>query len=455
MTIWTPELSTDIKSKYEAIAQAIGDDVATGKLLPGQKLPTQRELSKRLAVTVGTVGRAYALAEQRGLVSLEIGRGSFVRSFENRVSKTGDRNDIIDLGLNLPPVSERRDLLARTLAQIANSRDIASLFGNAPVESFEQHRVAAANWITDRLPCSPDEVLICSGTQNALICSLATLCKPGSAVLVEEVTFPGMIAAAKLLHLKLVPVRMDDRGIIPTELDRAVKSAKVLYCIPTNQNPTTATMPNNRRREIAQIAANRNLTIIEDDVYGKLIEHAPAPLASIAPERTFLISSLAKTLSVGLRLAFVRVPDPFRESMMINMRASNFFPAPLLSEVATKWIHDGTAKELLTGQLQAARRRQQIAREHFDSHLILGEPAGHHLWLKLPDAWSSETLERAANENGVNVYAAASFAVAETPIPNAIRIALGAARNDSELRIGLSVIARLLKERTDAEVTRY
>ncbi len=401
------------------------------------------------------MGRAYALAEKRGLISLEIGRGSFVRSFEDRVDDNGDRQHVIDLGLNLPPVTEQHELLARTLAQIANSRDIVSLFGSAPIDSFEQHRVAAAKWLNDRVACSAAEVLICTGTQNALISSLATLCQPGDAVLVEALTFPGMIAAAKLLQLVLVPVRMDERGIIPSELERAASNAKVLYCIPTNQNPTTATMPTSRRRKIAKIAAIRNLCVIEDDVYGKLIEAAPAPIASIAPDRTFLISSLAKTLSVGLRLAFVRVPDNYREAMMMNMRASNFFPAPLPCEIATRWIHDGTANKLLAELLQTARRRQEIAREFFDSERFQGDPVGNHLWLKLPDAWSGETLERAAKENGVNVYSAASFTVPNIPVPNAIRIALGAARNESELRIGLNVLARLLNERTTTPVARY
>ena len=83
----------DYKNKYEAIAGAIGDDVADGTLKPGQKLPTQRDLAKRLSVTIGTVGRAYALAEKRGLISLEIGRGSFVRSFESRSNELVSGNE--------------------------------------------------------------------------------------------------------------------------------------------------------------------------------------------------------------------------------------------------------------------------------------------------------------------------------------------------------------------------
>lgn len=455
MTFWNPKLSNEIKSKYEAIATAIGDDVACGALKPGQKLPTQRDLAKRLSVTIGTIGRAYALAEKRGLISLEVGRGSFVRSFESRSNELGRHREIIDLGLNLPPVTEHGDLLGRTLAQIANSRDVVNLLGNAPVESFEQHRMAAVAWLADRVPCTLENTLICSGTQNALVSTLGSLAQPGDSIMVESLTFPGMIAAAQMLHLKLVPVKMDEQGVIPDDLVRAAKSSRVLYCIPTNQNPTTATMSRARRKEIAQIAESSDIHIIEDDVYGKLIEGAPPAIASFAPERTVFISSLAKTLSVGLRLAYLRTPTDLRRSILTQLRASNFFPSPLLCEIASRWINDQTALKLMQEQRQMANRRQEIAREILPFDLVQGDPRGNHLWLNLPTAWSTETLERAAQENGVHIYSASPFVGRDQQPPNAIRIALGAARNESELRIGLNVIARLLVKGTERTATRY
>ena len=450
--MWRPRQLNSDKSRYAAIADAISEDVANGTLTPGQKLPTQRSLAKYLDVTVGTIGRAYALAEKRGLISLEVGRGSFIRSFESRTNELGDRQGVIDLGLNLPPITQHRDLLSRTLAQISNSRDIATLFGNAPVESFEQHRKAAANWLSDRIECSEKSVLICSGTQNALVSSLATLTKPGDSVLVEEQTFPGMIAAAKFLKLKLIPVSIDDHGIVPADFERASKKAKVLYCTPTNHNPTTVTMTKSRRREIARIAIKRNLYIIEDDVYGKLIPNSPAPIASLAPNNTILVSSTSKTLSVGLRLAFVCVPADLRQCLIDRMRATNFFPSPLLCEIVTSWINDGVALRLLSELQDTASQRQKIAKEIISEKLIHGNPQGNHLWLSLPPAWTPKTLERAASENNVNLYSADFFVPSGAKIPNAVRIALGAARNESELSVGLKVIARLLADESERPV---
>ena len=205
-------------------------------------------------------------------------------------------------------------------------------------------------------------------------------------------------------------------------------------------------MTNTRRRAIAKVAASRNMTIVEDDVYGLLIEDAPKPICHFLPEQTVLVSSLAKTLSVGIRLAFVRVPARFRDTMIDKLRASSFFPAPLLCEVVTNWIADGTADSLLQEQRDVGSRRRKIATDVFGKQAITFETSGNHLWMDLPDAWSAETLQRAAKENGVNVFTAASFAVPGSKVPNSIRIALGAARNDSELKIGLNVIARLLAQ---------
>ena len=454
MTIWTPKLPDGNQNKYEAIANALGEDIASGNLKPGEKLPTQRDLAKRLAVTIGTVGRAYALAEKRGWISPEVGRGSFVRIFQLSADGNGD-SSVIDLGLNLPPATRHPDLYAQTLSQISRSTSIRTLFGSSPVESFLRHRCAAAKWLSDRIPCSSDDVLICSGTQNALVATLATVTRPGDSVLVEELTFPGMIAAAKLLHLKLVPVAMDNEGIVPAELARAAKKAGVLYCVPTNQNPTTATMSLNRRQEIVRVSAQKKLLVIEDDVYGKLVENAPAPIASLLPDQSILICSLAKTMSVGLRIAFVRVPVTHRELMITNLRASNFFPPPLMSEIATNWIDDGTANRLLLELRETARRRQQIAREVFGQLIAGSEPVGNHIWINLPKNWTAEMLARAASENGVSLYTADTFAVDESRKHNAVRLALGSARDEAELRGGLNVVARLLADEAEQISVKY
>ncbi len=445
MTMWIPNLaqSTGV-SKYEAIADAIAADIANGKLQPGQRLPTQRGLAAELKVTIGTVGRAYALAEQKGLVQLEVGRGSFVRRDDVETDFHAGRRTI-DLGLNLPPTLESSKRLAKTIAQMSHHKSISELFNAMPVELLKRHRETAARWLSQRIECHEKNVLFCSGTQNALITLLGMMTQSGDTVLVESTTFPGIMAAAKFLDLNLEALPMDKKGLIPSELDNKLRSGigQVLYTVPTNHNPTSITMPQSRRNAIAKIMKRHQVPVIEDDVYGLLVDDAPPPLAALLPERGFLVSSLSKSIAVGLRLALIRYPVEYGSLLVEGLRATSFFPPPMAVEIACKWIDDGTAAFFVQQRKSTSSRRQKIAREILGESAILGDPAGNHVWLELPDGWTAPALQRAARENGVIVYPGSSFCNS-TQAPNAIRISLGAARNDHELKIGLSVIARLL-----------
>jgi len=445
--MWAPNLTGDVKSKYRAIASAIADDVASGALQPGQRLPTQRALSKQLSVTIGTVGRAYALAEKRGLISLEVGRGSFVRSIHSTCGSTVEQSPIIDFGLNLPPATENPELFSQVLADLSHSRNLRNLFGHAPIQGFESHRVAAASWLASRLPCSADDILIANGTQNALVATLSALVGPGGSVMVEELTFPGMIEAARLLNIQLVGIPMDKGGIRVDELDRLCKTSRVLYLTPVNQNPTTTTLSITRRKKLVRVAQTRSITIIEDDAYGKLLDKTPVSIASLAPENTVMISSLSKTLAVGLRIAFMYVPDSIRDKVSSRLRAAQFFPCPLSCEIASHWINSPVAEQLVVEMRDVSTHRQKIAHELLGD-FILGQPAGHHVWLELPEPWTGDTFQRAAKEAGVLLYSGSDFAVEPDVSLQRVRIGLGRAANEIALREGLGKLKRLLQEQS-------
>ena len=124
MTIWTPNLPDEISVKYRAIADALEKDIAEGKLVAGDRLPTQRELSRHLSVTIGTVGRAYSLAEMRGLISAEVGRGSFVLGARERgPSDHFEDTTAIDFGLNRPAPIPDGKYLAQSISRLARNKD--------------------------------------------------------------------------------------------------------------------------------------------------------------------------------------------------------------------------------------------------------------------------------------------------------------------------------------------
>lgn len=443
--MWLPTLSESYSTKYEQIVHALEQDIAAGRLKPGDRLPPQRKLAKALAMTTGTIGRAYSLAEKRGLVKSEVGRGAFVMSPSERSSSPAAASGlVIDLGLNLPPEIHDAEVYERTLLELSRRRNLTELFGAVPVESFEHHRIAAARWLSPRIACGPDDVVICTGTQNALVSSLTTLTQPGDSILVESLTFPGILTAARLLRLNLIPVAMDNSGLIPEDARRSAEKARAIYINPTNHNPTSSVLNLARRRALADVARKTGLWIIEDDAYGHFFEQASVSVASLAPERSILIASLSKTMSVGLRLAFLYAPANVREKIVSALQATSFFPSPLAIEIASRWVEDGTAQAFIQKRMEIAKRRQAIASEIFEPDWIAGTPGLNHLWLRIPDAWTTSSLGRAAMEAGVVVFSSEVFAANEDCVENSVRIALGAARTDEELKVGLSKIHRLL-----------
>ena len=139
--------------------------------------------------------------------------------------------------------------------------------------------------------------------------ALATLTSPGDAVLCESVTYSGMRSLANHLHVRAHPVAMDGEGLLPDALEDAVheSGARVLYCVPSGQNPTACVMSKKRRREVVRVAARLDLLIVEDDAYGFLFE-AAVPLCAALPERTFYLTSLSKSVAPGLRIGLLRTP---------------------------------------------------------------------------------------------------------------------------------------------------
>ena len=455
MTIWTPKLDDTVPTRYEQIAHAIERDIASGLLKPGTKLPTQRALAKQLNVTVATCGRGYALAAARGLTTLEVGRGSFV-AFPAEVpggEPTPTAGLVTDLGINLPPRIHERDIYSKVLQLLSVTRNVSDLFSALPVETYRRNRDAAAQWVDSRLACKPEDIIICTGMQSALISGLSVITKPGDNILVESHTFPGILTVARMLQLNPISVDMDQRGIVVDDFAAKLKKTKVAYLNPTNQNPTTSVLPVSRRKSIGNLIKKHDAWLIEDDTYGHFFESTP-PISRFAPDRCLYVSSLSKVMSVGLRLAFMRVPAMIHSEVLERFRATSFFPSPLSVEIATRWIEDGTAKQLVNQLQEIASQRQQIAFEILESPLIHGKPKINHIWMEVPSPWTADSLIRAARENGVLLSPASLFSPHGIS-SNSIRIALGAARNDEELKAALKKIVRLIKSPESRTSARY
>ena len=453
MTSWVPDLRRHEGPRYMAIAEALASDAASGRLRPGTRLPTHRELADRLGVTVGTVTRGYAEAARRGLVSGEVGRGSFLRGPAPPfvAAPEAGAGELIDLAVNHPPPAaerERQPELARTLDRLSRRRDLGTLLAYPPEGGAPEHRAAGAAWLQRvGLAAGGEQVLVSSGSQHGMTAVFAGVLRPGDLVVTEALTYSGMKSLAGLLHLRLSGLAIDARGLRPDAFEAACRggNVKALYCIPTLHNPTTRSMPEERRREIATIARAHGVLLVEDDIYSPLLESAPRPLSTYAPELSVYLTGTAKALAPGLRVGFILAPRPLLPRIAAAIRTTTWMAAPLMAEIAAAWIEDGTAERILRSRRREIAARHQLAAALLRGQRLESHPAAYHAWLSLPEPWRSQAFVDAARRRGVAVTPAAAFQVGRSPAPDAVRVCIGAARDREQLEAALRVLASLLE----------
>jgi DNA-binding transcriptional MocR family regulator len=445
--MWRPRIERKSGPLYQSLAAAIAHDVQVGKLKGGDRLPPHRELADTLGVTVTTVTRGYAEAERRGLVRGEVGRGTFVNppAFTSIAAAASESS--IDLATNalLPHVHAAG--LTESLALLVTRSTPEFLFNYQPHGGRPEHRTLAAVWLgRQQVPATATNTILTCGAQHAMTVALATLTTPGDAVLCESVTYTGMRSLANHLHVRAHPVAMDGEGLLPDALeDAALESgARVLYCVPSGQNPTARVMSKKRRLEIVRVATRLDLMIVEDDAYGFLFDGA-VPLCAAAPERTFYLTSLSKSVAPGLRIGLLRTPPGWTERVVGAVFATTVMVTPLDAAAACAWLDDGTAARVMAWKRDEARARQHLARQILGD-AITGSAESQHAWLQVNTAWQSDDFAREARQRGVMVSPARDFAVARHDVPNAVRLALGAPPDRDTLKKGLSTLAAILDE---------
>jgi DNA-binding transcriptional MocR family regulator len=445
MTIEPQQLFASHQPRYLAIAEAIAAEIEDGRMAPGNRLPPQRDLAYRLGVTVGTVSRAYRVLARRRLVGGHVGRGTFVSARTAMPAADGD--GVIELVRNVPPLPPPEDLVRETFLALAEAPAPESLFAYAVGAGAAPVREAAAAW-TRRvgLEASAEQVCIFGGAQQAL--AAACLAFGGSGALVEALTYPGLLNAAQATRTALFPVALDGEGLSAADLDRAAvaSGARLLVLVPTLQNPGNTVMSLERRAAIAEVARRRDFTIVEDDVYGFVIEERPPPIASLAPERTIYLSGVSKWLAPGLRVAWAVAPAALRARLLSTLYAMSLCRPPLTAEIAQRWLESGAAVRLLAAQRRETRARQALAAERLSGFRLAAHPASFHVLMHLPEPWTAEAFASAARGRGVGVVPAAAFAAAPAAAPRTVRVSLTEARDRATLDRALAILAELAGE---------
>ena len=452
MTIWPPNKADLARPAYRSLARRLVEAIEAGILQPGVRLPTHRALAEDLDLSVQTVSRAYEELRRMGLISGEVGRGSFVRASRSEPRLPWQRlaglDDAVDCSMLVPVTGEMQATrMAEVLTAIARDLPAEALFSFRPRATLEGHCAEARRWLaTCGLDVDESRIVPTNGSTAAMTLALQTASSHGGLIVTEELGHHTLKSLTGILGLRLKGLAVDGQGVLPEAFDQACRAHDVaaLYVMPSGLAPNCAMMGPERRRALVGIAARHGVSIIENDAWGPLAADRPAPLAALAPDRVFYFTGLTKCLLPGLRVGWLVVPEASVASARTRHLVTNWMATPLMAEIASRWIADGTARALLRWQRRQLEARNRIVAERLQGLDFRANPSGMHVWLSLPAAWDEDAFVAHARHEGVAVAAGANFAIGHGLHPRGVRICIGAG-SETDIARGAGTIARLAR----------
>jgi DNA-binding transcriptional MocR family regulator len=440
---------------YRKIAAQIAEDVASGRLQPGDRLPPQRRFAYERGIAPSTAGRVYADLVRRGIATGEVGRGTFVRAEAPQLKPAlaEPPSARIDMETNYPVLPEQHRLLAPALAVLASRPDAlnasmcaTNVQGSAPVRAATATALASQSWDP-----APESLLFAGNGRQALAAAFSALAPVGERIGFEALTYPVARAIAARLGIDAVPLAMDADGLRPDAVERAHQAAplRAIYLQPTLQNPLGTTMPAQRRADLAELLKRLQGPIaVEDRVYAFLEKTAPPPLAAFAPDHVVVVDSLSKRISPGLTLGFLCAPEQLVARLAKALISGAWMAQGFSMDIGVRWLSDGTVTALEAAKRADALMRQSIAMETLKGLNIRANPAAYHLLLDLPAPWRADAYVLAAERQGIAITPASAFAVSPGHAPNAVRFALAAPTLD-ELATSLCALAALARSKIE------
>jgi DNA-binding transcriptional MocR family regulator len=446
------------QARYKPLVDRLAEDIRSGRLPPGTRLPTHRQLAAREGLALVTATRVYAELEAIGLVSGEQGRGTFVKETALYAGQSIDLHsaaaDMVDLSFNYPSLPGQAELLRAALRQLAGSGDLEALLRYQPHAGRLHDRAMVARHLLRRgLSVPAEQVLLVDGAQHGIAVTLMALLRPGDVVAVDALTYPGFRLIAQTQHLELAPIpAMTMAAGAGPDLEALEKlcqqrSVRAIYTMPTMNNPLGWVMDLPRRKALVAIARKHGLIIIEDGAYAFLAEDPPPPLAMLAPECTVYISGFSKNIAAGLRVGFAAAPLPWVSKMERVIRATIWNTPGVMTALVSSWIDDGTVVRLEGEKRQDARARQQLAAEVLGPLPRVGHPGSYFVWLPLAEEVRADRVAVALMREQVSVSTAQPFATS-AHVPHAIRLALGSVAPEA-LRLALTKVRQAIEAHTD------
>ena len=451
---WAPDRKKLVRPYYLSLANALESDIISGKLASGTRLPPQRELADFLDLNFTTVTQAYNLCREKNLIYGVVGRGTFVAPLHGRPlpGKAQASEQLIELGL-VTGFAHLKTPVIEATERVLQKGYIEELYSYTEPAGHLHQRAAGAHWM-ERMDVQTDSehTAIFSGAQNAISAALLSLFRLGDKLAVDEYTYANLIGAAKLSHIQLLPVRGDACGMLPEELASLCRKSRVagVFLMPNCANPTTCTLSEKRKDELADIILSHRLTLIEDDNTGTPLPAAPDyhSMFTRLPEQTIYICNSTMALCSGLRVAFAAFPEKSRTRLLNALFHLNIKTSSLDAEIMTELILSGKAGKILEQKCELAIERNRLYDSVFQNQLPPGSPAAFFRWLPLPPLrLNGMELERELLQRNVSVHHAGRFTVSRNP-GAFLRFAISSPPTLEQLQTGLETVKRFIEENT-------
>ncbi|HEU5435085.1 MAG TPA: PLP-dependent aminotransferase family protein [Telluria sp.] len=371
-------------------------------------------------------------------------------SFIREILKVTQRPEIISFAGGLPsaatfPVEEMKASFDRVLT---NSGKSALQYG--PTDGFPPLREWIANSLsTSDCTIAPEQVLMTSGSQQALDLLGKVLIDEGSRVLVETPSYLGALQAFSVYRPEFASVDTDDDGLVPSSIDAVAEGARMLYALPNFQNPTGRSLSVARRQELVETCARHNLPLIEDDPYGALsYKGEPYPkMLNMHPDGVIYMGSFSKVLTPGIRLGYVVAPLPLVRRLELAKQAADLHTAQLTQMVVHDVIKDGfldrhipTIRTLYANQCQAMLDAMDAS---FPKGVTWTRPeGGMFIWVTLPQHIDAMKLLDQAIAAKVAFVPGAPF-YANSPATNTLRLSFVTVTPE-RIREGIAILGKLI-----------
>lgn len=413
---------------YRRLAEAFRAAIRRGEMPSGTRLPTERALAAELSVSRSTVVAAYDLLRGEGWLESRQGSGTWVRRQASVVRFGEDRpgflgrstvsfraliegpGESIEFTCAALPAG---DLFDRPAAAGA-MRDVAAFARGAIGYEAAGHRplrTAIADHLSRRwqLPTEADEVIVTTGAQQAIGLAAALYARPGEVVVVEDPTYLSAIDVLTAVGARLAPVPVGVQGVRPERLREAIVESqpRFAYLMPTFQNPTGALMPERERREIAYLAEDLQVPVVEDLTVADvaLDEEPPPPIGAFQGDVPVLtIGSLSKILWGGLRIGWIRAPSPVIQRLARMKLVTDHGSSVVSQIVALKLFEDFDALREERRDLVRERKEllETMLRERLPSWSWDPPAGGLSLWVRMP-AGDVASFAQVATRNGVTI----------------------------------------------------